>query len=84
MPACAQAPAESECAFVERTAIQAEGDAREISERLSMPVPAFKTVEISGKHLRIPTHVKTVPTSHFHIEELKPLTNLPDLGGAFR
>ena len=68
---------EPECAFVECTTTQARGHAREISSRLSIPVLAFTTDELAGGHLRLPSHVRTVLTSHFHFEELKPVAKSP-------
>ncbi len=56
--------------FAECTLLQARGHAREIQERLSIPVMAMATGDIDGKRARIPAHVRTVFTTYFHYSEL--------------
>ena len=68
-----------ECAFVECTSIQAEGHAREIADRLGVPVIALTTVEIAGRPSRLPLSVRTILTSAFHMEEIRPLESRPSL-----
>jgi DNA-binding transcriptional regulator YhcF (GntR family) len=62
-----------EVAFVECSRSQAEDHAREITERLSLPVLALALDEIRGKRMRIPSHVKVVFTTSFHTDELKDI-----------
>lgn len=68
-----------ECVFAECTSIQAEGHAREIYERLAIPVLPLTTTEIGGLRTRIPASVRTILTSHFHLRELKHLEDPQDL-----
>jgi DNA-binding transcriptional regulator YhcF (GntR family) len=62
----ARARDEPECAFVECTAFQAEGHAREIRERLGVHCLPLTT------GARIPRHVQTVITTSFHHHEVRP------------
>lgn len=62
-----------EVAFVECSRSQAEDHAREIMERLHIPVFPLTLEEITGRNLRIPPHIKTVLTTSFHVDELASL-----------
>jgi DNA-binding transcriptional regulator YhcF (GntR family) len=62
-----------QCAFVECTRIQAEAHAKEIFDRLKVSVMPMTVTEIAGRRNRIPTHVNTLLTTHFHSAELMPL-----------
>lgn len=62
-----------EAAFVECSKAQAADHAREILERLHIPVAPLTLEEIGGKKLRLPPHVKTVLTTSFHLDELVSL-----------
>jgi DNA-binding transcriptional regulator YhcF (GntR family) len=68
-----------ECAFIECTAYQAGNHAREISERLNVPVMALTTEEIDGRLTRIPPHITTLFTTAFHFDELVPMQDQSDL-----
>lgn len=70
---------EPECAFVECTATQAEGHAAEIAGRLRLPVAALTTAQIAGRRTRVPRRIRTLLTSPFHLEELRPLADPPEL-----
>jgi hypothetical protein len=75
----ARAAERPECAFVECTRFQAEGHAREVSARLRVPCAALTTADIAGRRERIPEHVRTVLTTHFHAAELAALADPPRL-----
>lgn len=62
-----------EVAFVECSKAQAADHAREILERLHIPIAPLTLEEIRGKRLRLPPHVKTVLTTSFHLDELVSL-----------
>jgi DNA-binding transcriptional regulator YhcF (GntR family) len=68
-----------ECAFVECTHFQAAGHAREVEARLRVPCASLMTAEIAGRRERIPDHVRTILTTHFHIGELSALADPPQL-----
>ena len=68
-----------EIAFVECTRQQAEGHAREIIERLKIPMMSFTTGEIMGKRSRIPSHVRTLFTTYFHLGEFQEMKAQGDL-----
>lgn len=68
-----------ECAFVECTATQAEGHAAEIAGRLRLPVAALTTAQVAGRRTRVPRRIRTLLTSPFHLEELRPLASPPEL-----
>lgn len=68
-----------ECAFVECTAIQAEGHAREIREHLDVPCLPLTTAEIAGRRARIPAHVRSLLVSGFHFGELRALSRPGEL-----
>jgi len=68
-----------ECAFVECTAIQAEGHAREIQEHLDVPCLPLTVGEINGRRARIPAQVRTLLVSGFHFGELRPLARTDGL-----
>lgn len=70
---------EPECAFVECTVTQAEGHAAEIAGRLQMPVAALTTEQIGGRRTRLPRRIRRLLTSPFHLEELRPLADPPEL-----
>jgi DNA-binding transcriptional regulator YhcF (GntR family) len=60
-------------AFVECSRSQATDHAREIAERLHIPVIPLTLDEIRGKKMRIPPHVRVVFTTSFHADELSSL-----------
>ena len=64
-----------ESTFCECTLIQAQGHAREIEQRLHMPVLPMTLEQIGGKRQNIPGHVRTLLTTHFHSSELAPLAD---------
>lgn len=66
-------------AFVECTAAQANGHAREVADRLGVPCLALTTGEIAGRRARIPAHVRTLLVTGFHYGELKPLAGDDEL-----
>jgi DNA-binding transcriptional regulator YhcF (GntR family) len=68
-----------DCAFVECTAIQAEGHAREIREHLDVPCLPLTIAEIAGRRARIPAHVRTLLVSGFHFGELRALSRPGEL-----
>src|SRR5260221_12213448 len=68
-----------DCAFVECTAIQAEGHAREIHERLDVPCLPLTIAEIAGRRARIPERVRTLFVSGFHFGELRALAGPAEL-----
>jgi DNA-binding transcriptional regulator YhcF (GntR family) len=70
---------EPDCAFVECTAIQASGHAREILERFDYPVIPLTTDEVGGTARRLPPNVRIVLTTLFHADELKEINNQNDL-----
>lgn len=69
-----------ECAFVECTAAQARGHAREITERLGVPCLGATLADLDGKAARVPRSVRTLFVSWFHRAELEPLAG----AGPFR
>lgn len=69
----ARARREPECAFVECTAFQAAGHAREIAERLQVPCLPLTT------GTPVPGHVQTLLTTGFHHHEVAPLARPPKL-----
>ena len=62
-----------EVAFVECSKAQAADHAREILERLHIPVAPVTLEEMRGKKLRLPPQIKTVLTTSFHLDELVSL-----------
>ncbi|MHC4550546.1 MAG: GntR family transcriptional regulator [Planctomycetota bacterium] len=73
----ARAREEPECAFVECTAFQAEGHAREVRERLQVPCLPLTTAQTASG--RIPRHLQTLITTSFHHHEVGPLADPPAL-----
>lgn len=69
----AQIGEKPEVAFVECSRTQAADHAGEITERLQLPVIPLALDEIRGKHMRMPSHVKAVFTTSFHVDELRGL-----------
>lgn len=61
-----------ECAFVECTATQARGHARELETRLGVPCLGLTLAEIDGKASRVPRYLRTLFVSGFHLGELAP------------
>jgi len=61
------------CAFVECTALQAEGHAKEINDRLGISVSPRTVSDLIDKGRTLPVHIKSVITTHFHRAELLPL-----------
>lgn len=59
-----------EIAFVECSRSQAVGHAQEITEKLQVPVLPLSLDEIQGKKTRLPSSVRVVFTTSFHIDEL--------------
>lgn len=70
---------EPEVAFVECTATQARAHAEEIAERFGIPVLALTTEWLAGRRDRLPSHVRRLLTSAFHLDELRPLHCPPGL-----
>lgn len=70
---------EPEVAFAECTETQAASHAREIAERLRIPVLPLTTAEIAGDGDRVPPQVRRLLTSGFHLDELRPLHRPPVL-----
>jgi DNA-binding transcriptional regulator YhcF (GntR family) len=62
-----------EIAFVECSNSQATDHAREITERLNVPVLPLVLGEIRGKRIRIPSPVSVLFTTSFHVDEVKGL-----------
>lgn len=60
-------------AFVECSRSQAADHAREIAERLHIPVLPLTLDDIRGKKMRLPPSVRTVFTTSFHVDELADL-----------
>jgi hypothetical protein len=58
-----------ECAFVECTALQAEGHAREITAALRFPCLPLTTDDLA-RH-RLPRHLRLVLTTGFHVGEVR-------------
>lgn len=77
--AALRAADQPDCAFVECTAIQSEGHAREIKERLDVPCLPLTIGEIAGRRARIPAHVRTLLVSGFHFGELRALARPGEL-----
>lgn len=71
----ARAQEEPECAFVECTAFQARGHAREVRARLRVPCLPLTTGQIG----RVPRHVQTLITTTFHRHEVGPFAKPPAL-----
>ena len=61
------------CAFAECTFLQAEGHAKEIRNRLGISVLPVTVGDITGRCLRLPSHLKFIITTHFHYAELQPI-----------
>ncbi|HVS02202.1 MAG TPA: GntR family transcriptional regulator [Thermoanaerobaculia bacterium] len=70
---------EPEVAFVECTATQAAAHAAEIARRLGIPVLPLTTAQIAGRRERLPSAVRRLLTSAFHLDELRPLQRVPAL-----
>ena len=68
-----------EHAFAECTQLQAEGHAREILQRLQLPVMSFASGDIQGKRSRIPGHIRTLFTTYFHYHELQDIESAGDI-----
>lgn len=68
-----------ECAFVECTGQQARSHAKEISERLNVPILALTTEEISSPNFNLYDSISVLITTFFHHEELKSLVQQTNL-----
>ena len=68
-----QAAEKPECVFVECTLYQAEGHAREITERFGLPCAAVSTGWLEGRPSRLPESARTVITTNFHHAEVTPV-----------
>jgi len=62
-------------AFCECTLIQAQGHALEIEQHYALPVMPMTLQQINGNRQRIPPHIRTLITTHFHYGELSSLQN---------
>ena len=62
-----------EAAFVECSRSQAADHAGEIEARLGVPVLPLSLDEVRGKKMAVPSHVRLVFTTSFHVDEIQPL-----------
>jgi len=68
-----------ECAFVECTAWQAKDHADEIRSRLGVPCVPITTAQISERPSCLPTSIRTLVTTHFHVTEVTAFADRSDL-----